>query len=107
MNTSTDKTALPMCLQTTLEIIGDKWTAFLIRELTECPKTFSELEESLCSISPRTLSQRLDKLEKETIVVKNLYCERPPRYRYALTQKGSELKTVLHKMSEWGERYRD
>ena len=106
MTTQTENSVLPLCLQATLEIIGDKWTAFLIREMTECPKTFSELEESMGHISPRTLSQRLDKLEKESIITKNLYCERPPRYRYTLTQKGTELKSVLQKMSEWGERYR-
>jgi DNA-binding HxlR family transcriptional regulator len=95
----------PGCIQSALSIIGDQWTGLLVRELTECPKTFSELQNALTGISPRTLSQRLDKLSHEQIIEKDLYCPRPPRYKYRLTQKGSELKEVIQKMSEWGERY--
>ena len=95
----------PGCITAALEIIGDKWTGLLLRELTECPKTFGELEQQLMGISPRTLSQRLDKLESEKITSRSLYCEHPPRYKYTLTQKGSDLKTVLHTMATWGEKY--
>lgn len=95
----------PTCINGALEIIGDKWTALLIKEMRECPKTFSELEDSLMRISPRTLSQRLDKLESEDIIVKMLYCEHPPRFKYALTPKGLELRHILDQMAEWGHRY--
>ena len=95
----------PGCLTATLEILGDKWTGLLLRELTECPKTFGELEIQLVGISPRTLSQRLDKLESEKITSKSIYCQHPPRYKYALTKKGADLKTVLHTMADWGEKY--
>ena len=95
----------PGCITATLEILGDKWTGLLLRELTECPKTFGELEIQLTGISPRTLSQRLDKLELEKITSKSIYCLHPPRYKYALTKKGADLKTVLHSMAEWGEKY--
>ncbi|MDQ5932400.1 MAG: hypothetical protein QG649_485 [Patescibacteria group bacterium] len=95
----------PGCIQATLDVIGDKWTGLLLRELTECPKTFGELELELVGISPRTLSQRLDKLETDCITTKSLYCERPPRYKYALTKKGADLKEVLNSMATWGEKY--
>ncbi len=95
----------PGCIQAALEVIGDKWTGLLLRELTECPKTFGKLEQQLVGISPRTLSQRLEKLEQEQITSKSLYCEHPPRYKYALTQKGSDLKNVLESMAVWGEKY--
>ena len=93
------------CIQAALEIIGDKWTGLLLRALTECPKTFGELEAELTGISPRTLSQRLDKLESEHITEKDLYCEHPPRYKYSLTEKGADLKNVLSDMAVWGEKY--
>ena len=95
----------PGCIQAALEIIGDKWTGLLLRELTECPKTFGELEEILIGISPRTLSQRLTKLENENITKKTIYCQHPPRYRYSLTEKGSDLKSVLSSMAKWGAKY--
>lgn len=95
------------CLQHTLQILGDKWTPLIIRDLTACPATFSDLETSLVGISPRTLSQRLDMLESEDIVVKRLYCERPPRYQYVLTPKGLGLQDILSKMAEWGDTHFD
>ncbi len=99
----------PLCtpcnIEKTLEIIGDKWTALILNELSGQPCSFSELEKSVEGISPRTLSQRLAKLENAKILEKILYCERPPRYNYTLTKKGQELKTVLGKMADWGAIY--
>ena len=98
-------TTKPGCIEKAVAIFGDKWSGPLVRELTECPKTFSELESTLPGISPRTLSQRLSKLEQEHILRKELYCEHPPRYKYNLTPKGSELKNILHHMAVWGSKY--
>lgn len=99
----------PLCtpcnLEKALDIIGDKWTALILNELSGQPCAFSELEKSVEGISPRTLSQRLTKLEEQKILEKVLYCERPPRYNYSLTAKGKELKVVLGKMADWGARY--
>jgi DNA-binding HxlR family transcriptional regulator len=95
----------PGCVQRTLQIIGDKWTARILLELSKSQATFSELEHALDSISPRTLSQRLDKLESEQIISKSQYCEHPPRYRYQITKKGSELHGVLRQMANWGAKY--
>jgi DNA-binding HxlR family transcriptional regulator len=95
----------PGCIQRTLEIMGDKWTALILLQLNDSEATFTELETSLAGISPRTLSQRLDKLEAEEIVAKHMYCERPPRFRYQITKKGSELHGVLRKMADWGAKY--
>ncbi len=95
----------PGCIQNTLEIMGDKWTPLIIRDLSAAKLKFSDLETSLTGISPRTLSQRLDKLEKEHIIERRLYCEHPPRFTYELTQKGKELQEILVKMSEWGARH--
>jgi DNA-binding HxlR family transcriptional regulator len=95
----------PGCIQHTLEIMGDKWTALILRDLSLQPAKFSQLEMSLEGISPRTLSQRLEKLETEKIITKCLYCERPPRSMYQLTQKGKELQDVLVKMADWGAKH--
>ena len=95
----------PGCIQNTLEIMGDKWTPLIIRDLSAGKARFGDLETSLDGISPRTLSQRLDKLEKEHIIERRLYCERPPRFTYELTQKGKELQEILVKMSDWGSRH--
>jgi DNA-binding HxlR family transcriptional regulator len=95
----------PGCITSALKIIGDKWTALILRDLSSAPHTFGELESSLSSISPRTLSQRLEMLVHEEIISKTLYCEHPPRYNYSLTEKGVELENVLFSMAEWGAKY--
>ncbi len=97
----------PGCVKAALAIVGDKWTPLILTELTEAPVTFSELEAKLEGISPRTLSQRLEKLQTQGIIDKKEYCERPPRYKYGLTKKGKELKSVLIAMSNWGNKYYD
>lgn len=92
-------------LERTLEVLGDKWTPLILNDLTKTELCFGQLEDSCDGISPRTLSQRLDKLEREGIVTRRMYCEHPPRYKYQLTKKGQELRSVINKMTDWGARY--
>src|SRR5918911_3233290 len=84
------------------EIIGAKWTAILVHDLSEGPRRFSELEHSCCGISPRTLSERLRALEDEDIVVRRSYAESPPRVEYALTEKGEALLPIIDEMRRFG-----
>lgn len=95
----------PGCIQAALEILGDKWSPLLLGQLVDAERTFCELELLLNGISPRTLSARLDRLEKEGIVAKKQYCSHPPRYKYILTEKGYDLRTILAQMAAWGEKY--
>jgi DNA-binding HxlR family transcriptional regulator len=95
----------PDCVLYTLSILGDKWSLLIVREMTSCPQSFSDLESSLEGISPRTLSMRLNKLIEGEIISKALYCVRPPRYQYSLTEKGADLKNILKDMSAWGKKY--
>src|SRR5437588_11075258 len=78
------------------EIIGAKWTALLVHDLSEGPRRFSELEHSCSGISPRTLAERLRVLESEAIVERHSYPERPPRVAYELKPQGRSLLTLLH-----------
>lgn len=95
------------CIASAMEIIGNKWTALILRDLAEGAKRFGELEKSVVGINPRTLSQRLDDLEKHAIVTKAAFAEVPPRVEYALTQKGIDLVPVLVQMAAWGDKYYD
>jgi DNA-binding HxlR family transcriptional regulator len=84
------------------EIIGAKWTALLVHDLSEGPRRFSQLEHSCAGISPRTLSERLRVLEDEGIVLRRSYPESPPRVEYALTDKGEALLPIIDAMREFG-----
>ncbi len=95
------------CIASAMDIIGSKWTALILRDLSSGPKRFSELEKSVGSINPRTLSQRLDDLEGHAIVTRQTYPEVPPHTEYTLTGKGQDLVPVLRAMSAWGDKYYD
>jgi DNA-binding HxlR family transcriptional regulator len=84
------------------EIIGAKWTALLVHDLSEGPRRFSELEHSCCRISPRTLAERLRVLEQEGIVERHSYAESPPRVEYELTPKGRAMLPIIDAMREFG-----
>ena len=84
------------------EILGAKWTAVLVHDLSEGPRRFSELEHSCAGISPRTLSERLRVLEQEGILLRRSYAESPPRVEYELTAKGSDLLPIIAEMRRFG-----
>lgn len=95
------------CIASAMQIIGNKWTALILRDLFAGPKRFCELEKSVGNINPRTLSQRLDDLEEHGIITKKSFAEVPPRIEYTLTQKGKDLLPVLQQMAAWGDKYYD
>jgi DNA-binding HxlR family transcriptional regulator len=93
------------CIAGAMEIIGNKWTALILRDLFSGPKRFCELEQSVGNINPRTLSQRLDALEEHGIITRKSFAEVPPRTEYTLSQKGADLSSTLKEMAAWGNKY--
>jgi DNA-binding HxlR family transcriptional regulator len=93
------------CIAAAMEIVGNKWTALILRDLFSGPKRFCELEKSVGNINPRTLSQRLDDLEDHGIISRRSFAEVPPRTEYTLTSKGSDLAPILKQMAAWGTKY--
>lgn len=87
-----------------LEILGDKWSARILKALAEQPECrFCEFESRLPGISPRTLTARLKKLESTGIIEKTILPNGRPSY--ALTQKGIDLLDVVSAMSSWSQKY--
>lgn len=95
------------CIAAALRVVGQKWTALIIRDLCSGSKRFGELEKSVAGINPRTLSQRLDALERYGIVTKHIFAEVPPRTEYTLTKKGSDLVPILRQMAAWGDKHHE
>lgn len=88
-----------------MEIIGNKWTALILRDLAGGECRFCSLEKTVGSINPRTLSSRLDELEVRGIITKITYPEVPPRVGYSLTKKGQDLLPIIKQMAAWGDKY--
>lgn len=89
----------------TAELIGNKWTPLILRDLSEGQRRFSQLERSLQGISPKTLSERLKRLEEAQILTRRCYPEVPPRVEYALTPKGDALMPVIESMRQYGQQW--
>jgi DNA-binding HxlR family transcriptional regulator len=84
------------------EIIGSKWTALIVHDLSEGPRRFTELERACPGISPRTLAERLRMLEGEEILLRRSYPESPPHVEYELTDKGKALLPIVRAMRRFG-----
>lgn len=87
-----------------LEIIGDRWTLLLLRDLGLGLSRYDDFRKS-CGIPTTTLSKRLQSLEAHGVVQRTRYSERPPRDEYHLTEKGRDLWTVTTALREWGDRW--
>jgi DNA-binding HxlR family transcriptional regulator len=87
----------------TLDIVGERWTILIVRDLLlSGPRKFQDFEASLSGISPNTLSARLKRLEEHGIVERHFYEQHPPRAEYRLTAKGRALGPVLQAMRDFG-----
>ncbi len=95
------------CIATSLKVVGDRWSGLILRDMVDGPRRFSQLQNSLVGISPRTLSQRLDDMEAGEIITKESFHEVPPRIEYTLTDKGRDLVPILRAMAKWGDKYQN
>lgn len=93
-------------VEKTLKIIGSKWTMNILHNLFDGKKRFGELQKLLTGISTKTLSIRLQELEKEKIITKKVFAEVPLHVEYSLTQKGRSLDSIFKKMAQWGKSHR-
>ena len=88
-----------------LELLGERWTLLVIRDLLSGSRRFQDLQTSLDGIAPNVLSERLKILEEHGIVAREFYSEHPPRAAYALTPRGRDLGMVVGALAVWGARH--
>ena len=88
----------------TLELIGERWSLLVIRDVFLGHRRFDEIQSSL-GVARNVLASRLGRLVDEGILEKRAYSERPPRYEYFLTDKGLDLWPVLVALMGFGDKY--
>lgn len=88
-----------------LDLLGDKWSLLVVRDLFRGSRRFKDLAASPEGIATNILTERLKRLEAQGIVERVRYQERPPRDEYRLTAKGRELEPVLLACVRWGRKH--
>ena len=94
----------PCPIEAVLEIIGQKWVPLIIRDLAENKLRFGELQQSL-GVSPRVLSARLQSMEVQHLVHREVFAEVPPHTEYSLTERGRLLIPLIEEMRRVGKKF--
>jgi DNA-binding HxlR family transcriptional regulator len=105
MNTAKPFARSACAVANSLDIVGDKWSLLVVRDLLHGKRTYGELADSPERIPTNILADRLERLEGTGIVVSTPYQERPTRYAYTLTPKGRALGDVLLAFVRWGKEH--
>lgn len=95
----------PCAIANSLDILGDKWSLLVVRDLLFGKTTYGDLARSPERIPTNILADRLKRLEQAGIISSTPYQERPVRYSYALTEKGLALGDVLLAFVRWGKEH--
>lgn len=95
----------PCAIACTLDVVGDKWSLLVVRDLLHGKRTYGEILQSPEGIPTNILADRLKRLEEAGIIESAAYQERPVRYAYTLTPKGRELGEVLGAIVRWGRKH--
>ena len=93
-------------ISSALDIVGDKWSLVIIRDLLYFEKkTFKELSNSLENIATNILADRLKSLEEKGILTRNDVQNNKKTKHYKLSKKGLGLKTLLEELGKWSTTY--
>ncbi len=88
-----------------LDLIGDRWSLLVVRDLLRGKHRFAEFLGSPEGIPTNILADRLKRLVKYGIITSTHYSQHPPRLEYSLTEKGEDLRPTIRAIVEWGVRH--
>lgn len=95
----------PCLIAQTLDVLGDRWTLLILRDLMSGLHRYSDILDSCGGMSPNVLSDRLKRLEASGLVERQYHRELPPRVEYTLTGKGWSVRPILLSLIAWGNQY--
>ncbi|WP_405162616.1 helix-turn-helix transcriptional regulator [Nocardia sp. NBC_01499] len=84
-----------------LDIVGDKWSLLVVRNLRNGPRRFTELKREVDGISQRMLTVTLRSLERDGILTRTVHNVMPPHVSYELTPMGTTLRGATAPLLEW------
>ena len=95
----------PCAVANSLDLVGDKWSLLIIRDMLLGKRTYGEFAASPEGIPTNILADRLRRLEDAGIITSSVYQERPVRYAYELSEKGKDLGEVVLAFVKWGRKH--
>ena len=95
-----------MFVETTLQLIGNKWKILIMRDLLTGTRRFGELKKSVGNITQKVLTSNLRSMEESGLLIRKVYAQVPPKVEYTLTETGYSLKPILDSMAKWGDDYK-
>lgn len=95
----------PCPIATTLDLVGDRWTLVILRDLLTGKSRYSEFLSSPEKITTNILADRLERMERAGLITKAPYQQRPVRHAYALTEMGRGLHPMLREICHWANRF--
>ncbi|WUH98955.1 helix-turn-helix transcriptional regulator [Spirillospora sp. NBC_00431] len=84
-----------------LDIVGDKWSLLVVRNLRNGPRRFTELKRAIDGISQRMLTVTLRSLERDGILTRTVHNVMPPHVSYELTEMSITLREATAPVLEW------
>jgi DNA-binding HxlR family transcriptional regulator len=94
----------PCCTSLTMGLIGGKWKTVILYHLLQGPLRYSELRQQMPQVTERTLSLQLKALEKDQLIKRKVYHQKPPlKVSYSLTDLGKTLEPLILQLAQWGE----
>lgn len=92
-------------VEATLDLIGGKYKALILWNLSDGRRRFSELRKVISSATPKMLTQQLRELEAQDLIHREVFPVVPPKVEYSLTEMGRSLMPILTAMRDWGANY--
>ncbi len=87
-----------------LDHVGDKWSTLMMIALAEAPLRFSALQRAVPDISKRMLTHTLRSLERDGLILRQVFPTKPPSVEYSLTPLGRSLLDPIELLIDWAER---
>lgn len=93
----------PCAVSLTMDLVGGKWKAVILYHLKDKAKRYNELRKEMPTVTEMTLSLQLKQLEKDGLVSRAVYGQKPPvRVVYSLTDLGKSFVPILEAITRWG-----
>lgn len=94
----------PCCASLTMGIIGGKWKTVILYHLIDKTLRYNELRKEMPTVTERTLSLQLKRLEEDGVINRKVYASKPPlKVEYSLTEFGETLTPVIQSIADWGD----